>query len=188
MTVESQYQTLEETALSLNLTTKTVEQWVDVGALLGKKEATGLEILKSSILSIIEERQNFVMISPVASDVLKIAIVEDDLDLTKLLEMTIHNFDYKTQIYSCTNGLSGLALHCEYRPDVLIVDLNMPIMDGFRMINALENSELAPKKIIVTTALSAEDIKARGGLPKRAIVISKPFSLSELEGHLQPNH
>ena len=69
----------------------------------------------------------------------------------------------------------------EFRPDILITDLNMPDMDGFRMLQSIEGSEFSPPKLIVTTALDAKDINARGVLPTRATVLHKPFTLSDLE-------
>ena len=186
MTHETSYLSIAEAAQALHLSNNTIKHWINCGVLLAKTSEKDAQLLGSSVDAILAERKNHSIISPVAPDVLKIAIVEDDLDLTKLLEMTIHGFEFKSQVHTSTNGLSGLALLCEFRPDVLITDLNMPVMDGFRMINALENSELAPKKLIVTTALSDSDIEDRGGLPKRAIVIRKPFSLNELEDKLKP--
>ena len=186
MIQETRYMSINEAAQALHLSVSTVQQWIHCGVLLARTTGEDQQLLGTSVDAILAEKKSHSIISPVAPDVLKIAIVEDDLDLTKLLEMTIHGFEFKSQVHTSTSGLSGLALLCEFRPDVLIADLNMPIMDGFRMINALENSELAPKKLIVTTALSATDIEDRGGLPARAIVIRKPFSLSELEDKLKP--
>jgi CheY-like chemotaxis protein len=100
--------------------------------------------------------------------------------------MTIHSFDFKTQILAVSNGFSGLALLSEYKPDVLIADLNMPVMDGFRMLKAIDGTELSPKKILVTTALSPEDVRERGGIPAQAKLIGKPFALSELKSLLRP--
>lgn len=186
MPQETSYLSIIQASQDLRLSTNTIEHWVNCGVLLANSSGGNIQILRASVDALLAERKHYSIISPVALDVIKIAIVEDDLDLTKLLEMTIHGFEFKSQVHTSANGLSGLALICEFRPDVLIADLNMPVMDGFRLINALENSELAPKKLIVTTALSPSDIEDRGGLPRRAIVIQKPFSLDELENQLKP--
>ena len=68
-----------------------------------------------------------------------------------------------------------------FQPDVLIADLNMPDMDGFRMLRSIEGSEFSPKTIIVTTALSLAEIAERGGLPPGALVLQKPYPLGLLE-------
>jgi len=187
MSITSGYTSIEMAAEQLHLSKATIIQWMAAEVLLSRQTPNQVpEVFAGSIASVLEERKKLPIIDPVATDVLKIAIVEDDLDLTKLLEMTIHSFDFKTQILSVTNGLSGLALLSEYKPDALIADLNMPIMDGFRMLKAIDGTELSPKKIIVTTALSPEDVHRRGGVPQGAKLIGKPFALTELESLLRP--
>jgi CheY-like chemotaxis protein len=187
MSITSGYTSIEMAAEQLHLSKATIIQWIAAEVLLSRQTPNQVpEVFAGSIASVLEERKKLPIIDPVATDVLKVAIVEDDLDLTKLLEMTIHSFDFKTQILSVTNGFSGLALLSEYKPDVLIADLNMPIMDGFRMLKAIDHTELSPKKIIVTTALSSEDVHSRGGIPERAKLIGKPFALIELESLLRP--
>ena len=187
MSITSGYTSIEMAAEQLHLSKATIIQWMAAEVLLSRQTPYQVpEVFAESIASVLEERKKLPIIDPVATDVLKIAIVEDDLDLTKLLEMTIHSFDFKTQILSVTNGLSGLALLSEYKPDALIADLNMPIMDGFRMLKAIDGTELSPKKIIVTTALSPEDVHRRGGVPQGAKLIGKPFALTELESLLRP--
>ena len=182
MSTQAGYTSIEMAAQQLHLSTATVIQWLAAQVLLSRQTPNQIpEVFSGSIQSFLEERTRLPIIDPVATDVLKVVIVEDDLDLTKLLEMTIHSFDFKTQILSATNGFSGLALLSEYKPDILIADLNMPVMDGFRMLKAIDGTELSPKKIIVATALSPEDLDSRGGVPSLAKLIRKPFALSELE-------
>jgi twitching motility two-component system response regulator PilG len=134
----------------------------------------------------LSEKNHLPILRPVAPDVLKVAVVEDDPDIVKLLEMSIEGFDFKTEVHSAVNGFQGLVLMSEFRADVVIADLNMPQMDGFAMLAALESSEFAPKKIIVMTALNDADIAQRGGVPARAVVLRKPIALNDLEKHVRP--
>lgn len=67
-------------------------------------------------------------------------------------------------------------------PDLLITDLNMPGMDGFRMIRTLRNNpQLKDMKILVVTALGKKEIDDRGGLPPDTMVYTKPVPFSTLE-------
>lgn len=187
MSSATSYTSISQAAAQLHLSVATIHRWIAAEALLVRRNPNQEpDIFTSSIDEVLNEKKSLPIIDPVATDVLKVAIVEDDLDLIKLLEMTIHSFDFKTQIQTAANGLKGLALLSEYKADVLIADLNMPVMDGFRMLRAIEGTELAPKKIIVTTALNLADIDARGGLPQNTQIIRKPFALTELESQLRP--
>ena len=139
MSSASSYISLSQAAEKLHLSTATILRWIAADALLVRRNPNQEpQVATESIDALIHAKKSLPIIDPVAPDVLKVAIVEDDLDLTKLLEMTIHSFDFKTQIQTASNGLIGLALLSEYKADVLIADLNMPVMDGFRMLNAIE--------------------------------------------------
>ena len=152
MSSQSSHLLISDVAKQLELSQTTIAQWIVAGVLLVQRsENEEPLILSDSVNTILKEKKSIPIIDPVASDVIKVAIVEDDLDVCKLLEMTIHNFDFKTQIQTANNGLKGLALMTEYKPDILIADLNMPIMDGFRMLQAIDGTELAPKKMVVIT-------------------------------------
>jgi CheY-like chemotaxis protein len=59
----------------------------------------------------------------------------------------------------------------------------MPGMDGFEMLRALKKpeSDFGHLKMVVTSALSADDIQARGGLPEGVTCFQKPVNYSRLE-------
>ncbi len=183
MVSEAAYISTREAAQMLGISLRTAQLWVESGALLAWKTSGGhRRILLSSVEKIIEERKRLSLDPTIAnSPKLKVAIVEDDLDLLQLMALTIRGLERATEVQTSTDGFKGLIMLGEFRPDILITDLNMPDMDGFRMLQAIEGSEFSPAKLIITTALDAADIQARGFVPERAIVLYKPFSLSDLE-------
>jgi CheY-like chemotaxis protein len=187
MTSISSYLSITEAAERMHVLPQTVEHWIGVGVLLAQEKSNAkAQVLAESVTQWLSEKNHLPIMRPVAPDVLKVAVVEDDPDIVKLLEMSIEGFDFKTEVHSVGNGFQGLVLMSEFHPDVLIADLNMPQMDGFRMLAALASCEFAPKKIIVITALSDADIVARGGVPERAVVLRKPIALNDLEEHVRP--
>ena len=71
-------------------------------------------------------------------------------------------------------------------PDLLIVDLRIPGIDGFEMIRRLrENPLCADVAIVVVSALTAKEIAAAGGLPPDVTVYRKPIPFQELRGYVQ---
>lgn len=181
------YLSISEAAERMHVLPQTVEHWIGAGVLLAQENPNAqAQVLAESVTHWLSEKNHLPILRPVAPDVLKVAVVEDDPDIVKLLEMSIEGFDFKTEVHSAVNGFQGLVLMSEFRADVVIADLNMPQMDGFRMLAALESSEFAPKKIIVITALSDADIAERGGVPARAVILRKPIALNDLEEHVRP--
>ena len=71
-------------------------------------------------------------------------------------------------------------------PDVLILDLMMPGMDGFEMIRTLRaNPALAHMDIIVVTGMDPARIAERGGLPPDITLCGKPVPFHQLHGFMQ---
>lgn len=183
MVSDSAYISTREAAQLLGISLRTAQLWVESGALLAwKTEGGHRRILLSSVEQIIEERKRQSIDPSLASSPkLKVAIVEDDQDLLQLMSLTVSGLPVPTEILSTTDGFKGLILLGEFRPDIVITDLNMPGMDGFRMLKAIEGSEFSPNKLIITTALDPSSFLERGGIPERAHILHKPFALTELE-------
>jgi CheY-like chemotaxis protein len=183
----TKYLSISEAAERMHIAPNTVEHWIKLGVVLAQDHANGkAQVLAESVTQWLHEKNHLPILRPVAPDVQKVAVIEDDPDIVKLLELSIEGFDFKTEVHSAVNGFHGLVLMSEFRADVVIADLNMPQLDGFRMLAALESSEFAPKKIIVITALSDADIAQRGGVPARAVILRKPIALHDLEKYLRP--
>jgi excisionase family DNA binding protein len=187
MNQEAAYISTREAAELLGISLRTAQLWVENGALLAWKTTGGhRRILLHSVQKILDERVRSAIDLVRAPDArLKVAIVEDDPDVVTLLQMMLTGLDFPCDVQTRSDGFKGLILLGTFRPDVLIADLNMPDMDGFRMLRSIQGSEFAPRAIIVTTALSASEITERGGVPAEALVLQKPYPLILLENALR---
>ena len=190
MNQEAAYISTREAAELLGISLRTAQLWVENGALLAWKTSGGhRRILLHSVQKILDERERSAIDLESAPDArLKVAIVEDDPDVVTLLQMMLTGLDFPCDVQTRSDGFKGLILLGTFRPDVLIADLNMPDMDGFRMLRSIQGSEFAPRKIIVTTALSTSEITERGGVPAEALVLQKPYPLSLLENALRQTY
>ena len=190
MNQEAAYISTREAAELLGISLRTAQLWVENGALLAWKTSGGhRRILLHSVQKILDERERSAIDLVRAPDArLKVAIVEDDPDVVTLLQMMLTGLDFPCDVQTRSDGFKGLILLGTFRPDVLIADLNMPDMDGFRMLRSIQGSEFAPRKIIVTTALSTSEITERGGVPAEAMVLQKPYPLSLLENALRQTY
>ena len=108
----------------------------------------------------------------------RILLVEDDDALASvyLLRMQAEGFDVRR----VSNGEDALATAIEYRPDLVLLDVMMPKVSGFEVLDILRNTpETANLKIIILTALSqdsdkkrAEELGADDYLVKSQVVIA----------------
>jgi CheY-like chemotaxis protein len=112
-------------------------------------------------------------------------IVEDDKRVRRLYELTMSHWGLPLQITMARDGFEALLRIGQRRPDVLIADLNMPGMDGFRLISALRESDLYKGlQIVVVSGLTPAQIRA-GGLPKDVPVLAKPIPFNSLRNIIE---
>lgn len=113
---------------------------------------------------------------------LSVLVAEDESTTRRLYQARLAAWPLKPRISLAGNGYEALVRIGLDRPDLLITDLLMPGMDGFRMLQVIRGlPELAAMEIVVVTALESVDIEAQGGVPAGIRVLSKPVPFDELE-------
>jgi CheY-like chemotaxis protein len=105
-----------------------------------------------------------------------ILVVDDDDELRAVLDNTLTAKGYRTRV--AANGREALAfLRDGGRPDLMLLDLSMPEMDGWQLRHAVGgDTGLGSFPIIVMTAAQEEDHTKLGVVE----VLPKPFSLDDL--------
>lgn len=188
MEEDSAYVSSREAADLLGISLRTAQLWVENGVLLAWKTPGGhRRILLSSVQQVLAERAKVRRPgSPNAR--LRVVIVEDDPDLSELLRLCVSQVSEDIDVICAKDGFEGLIRVGQAHPDILITDLNMPGMDGFRMIRALGVGENAPRKIIVVTALSRPEIAEKGGLGAEVQILEKPVSVSMIEALIKEHY
>jgi len=81
-------------------------------------------------------------------------VIDDQLPHLRLLESTLDKWRY-LNVHSTTNPRDALPLFLEFQPDIVLVDLNMPDLDGFAVIQQLQ-STLAPGEYVPIVVISAD--------------------------------
>ena len=110
-----------------------------------------------------------------------ILVVEDDPTLRRLYEIKLRGWPMKPIITTAGDGYEALIRMGDSKPDLLIADLQMPGMDGFRMLQAVSTApELTGLAIVVVSGLDAEEITLRGGIPEGIPVLPKPVPFDQL--------
>jgi excisionase family DNA binding protein len=183
-----------DAAEQLGVALRTVQLWVEHGVLPAWKTAGGhRRISRVAVEKLLSERSAALLGAfvpqampqpPSAAPRLKLLVVEDDPDELHLMCLVIQSWGLPIEIVTATNGFEALLRIGESCPDLLLTDLSMPGMDGFRMIGSLQlvGRIYDRMKIIVVTAMSPEEIEQRGALPAHVQVFAKPVSFSSLQG------
>jgi len=109
----------------------------------------------------------------------RILIVEDDLTTVQLIEFLLKK--NKFEVLVACNGVEALQISREEKPDLILMDVIMPKMDGIEAIEKLqedENTRGIP--IVILSALGQEMDVMRGLQAGASGYIVKPFSPNEL--------
>jgi two-component system KDP operon response regulator KdpE len=111
----------------------------------------------------------------------KLLLIDDDATLTKALKMYILRAGY--EIHSACNGLEGVRKLFELRPDLVLLDVMMPQLDGWETCRRIREMSTVP--IIMLTARGQEADRVKGLELGADDYITKPFSLKELEARIR---
>ena len=106
----------------------------------------------------------------------KILIVDDEQDIVESLKFVLENEGY--ECYSAYNGDDGLKSAKEIVPDLILLDIMMPKMNGYKISRLLKfDSKYKNIPIIMLTARSQEEDKLIGEETGANEYITKPFDL-----------
>jgi DNA-binding response OmpR family regulator len=108
-----------------------------------------------------------------------ILIVDDDPDLVELLRLALTNAGYKTQ--SAANGADALRTARRSPPDLVVLDLVLPKLNGFNVCSALrEDPATSVVPIIMMTVLPGEFPRLTGMEMGANAYLNKPFQIEEM--------
>lgn len=114
----------------------------------------------------------------------KILIIDDELDLLDTFKDYFQLMNYL--VYTANNGLDGLK-QLSHQPDIIILDVNMPEMDGFELCATIREQIACP--IVFLSAKEDEESRIQGLTIGGDDYLVKPVSLKELglriEAHLR---
>ena len=114
----------------------------------------------------------------------KILIIDDDLDTLRLVGLMLQKQGY--QISAASNGSQGLAKALEERPDLILLDVMMPDMDGYEVTRRLrKNPATDTIPILMFTAKTQLDDKVTGFEVGADDYLTKPTHPTELQAHVK---
>jgi two-component system, OmpR family, alkaline phosphatase synthesis response regulator PhoP len=106
----------------------------------------------------------------------RVVIVEDDLDITRLLTLELEEAGY--EVHAFDGGMRGLAGIRELKPDLIVLDLGLPDLSGAEIARRVRRTEGTP--IVILTA--ADDVATKVELLNAGAddYLAKPFHVEEL--------
>jgi len=109
----------------------------------------------------------------------KILVIEDDPSVLRFLEHTLQREGY--QVLTATNGLSGIRMARSEMPDLLVLDIMLPGIDGFEVCHRLRAEPATAKLPILILSAKAQEADKVTALQVGADdYLTKPVNLSDI--------
>ncbi len=111
-----------------------------------------------------------------------ILVVEDDPAIGDVIQIYLHQLGL--QYHLCVNGVDALNFIQQHPPDLILLDIGLPQMNGWRLLDHMHSMNINPPVIILT---AYGDVETQRLARERGIEIflKKPVSLTELQTAIQ---
>jgi DNA-binding response OmpR family regulator len=107
-----------------------------------------------------------------------ILVVEDEADLVWVVRFNLELEGYRT--FVAANGQAALDLLEEVNPDLMLLDLMMPVMDGWGVLHEIRRRGLARPRVVVVSARTSPGDRRRAEDYAVEAFVAKPFDMDEL--------
>lgn len=115
---------------------------------------------------------------------IKLLLVEDDANLCYIIQSGLEDMIGGYEVITAANGRDGLKKYRLYHPDIIVTDIEMPVMDGFDMVASIRETDGNIPILFASGRVSPKDVMAGYRLGGNNY-IKKPFVPEEMDVHIQ---
>ena len=114
---------------------------------------------------------------------IKLLLVEDDPTFSYIVKSGLQEIIGGYEVITAMNGKEGLKAWEEYHPDIIISDIDMPVMNGYQMVERIRETDGETPILFASALTSPKDVKEGYKLGVNNYV-KKPFVPDELDAHI----
>lgn len=114
---------------------------------------------------------------------IKLLLVEDDANLCYIIQGGLEDMIGGYEVQTASNGEEGIHLWREWKPDVIVSDIEMPVMDGYEMVKRIRKVDGIIPILFTSGRISPKDV-VKGYELGVNNYIKKPFLAEELNAHI----
>jgi len=173
----SGYVTTGKAAHMLGVGLNTIKRWIANGDLRGIQTPGGHWRIPGEALHSFMREHGFSAASHMSNATPRVLIVDDDPSVCVLLEAILEQADFSLEVKCIQDGYTGLIQIGAWRPDVLVLDIIMPGMNGLDVLQRLrDDHELLGNMaiVVVTSAFDQPDIVRAVHKARPDAALSKP--------------
>jgi CheY-like chemotaxis protein len=114
----------------------------------------------------------------------RVLVIDDEPDVRWLLRLSLERVGH--EVLLAEDGLRGVAMAQKQHPDAIVLDLMMPVMDGYGVLHALEKDQRTSRvPVVVLTAKAIPEEENRATSAGAVRFLTKPFDPNDLARELE---
>lgn len=115
---------------------------------------------------------------------IKLLLVEDDVNLSYIVQAGLQEIIDDYEVTMAENDKEGIEVWKNLKPDIIISDIDMPVMNGFEMVKRIRETDVETPILFASALTSPKDVRKGYDIGVNNYV-KKPFVPDELDAHLR---
>ena len=170
-----------EAAKLCRVSYNTIKNWIKRGLLNAYRTAGGHLRINGEDLRVFCREHGIPMDERAAPSPRKVLVVDDEESIRVAIQEALRDYPEKLEVYTASDGFEAGSFMESVRPDIVILDLVMPGMDGFKVCQSIRRSPaLSHVKIMVLTGFGSERNVDRATELGADMCLSKPIDRAVL--------
>lgn len=156
-------------------------------SLIGRGQMARLLGVQDYLIKPVERQALMEVMGRFDGQVHRVLVVDDDPQMARLLGRMLETFDGDYEVVAATNGIEGLNAMRVQRPDLVLLDLMMPEMDGSELLRQMQaDADLRETPVVVITAQETSPDEQRGFGHRHLLLQNEAgFTNAEVLAHLR---
>ncbi len=165
----------------LQVDPSTVSKWIDKGILMAFRTPGGHRRVRSSDLRTFLIAHQMPVPDEVGSSVVRLLIVDDEKPVLDGLKRAFKPYSAHVDVTTTTSGVEALLLVAEQKPHGMLVDLNMPDLDGLEVCRRIRiRKSLEGVRLITMTARLSQELVEQSMAAGAVACLPKPIDVQQV--------
>lgn len=182
---ENSYTTFE-IAQFCEVTMRAVTQWIDQGKLAAHKTPGGhRRVQVADLLAFLKKYQMPVPPALQSANRPRVLIVDDDKALLSLLRRSLEKIEPELEIEVATDGFEAGEKVAFFLPDLVLLDIRLPGIDGFKVCSKIKSQKVKDIKIMAMSGDQSTDVENQILDCGADRYLAKPFDMAKLQDEVK---
>lgn len=165
----------------LQVDPSTVSKWIDRGILLAFRTPGGHRRVRSGDLRSFLIAHQMPLPAELGSDVIRLLVVDDEKPVLDAIKRQFKAFSDRIEVTTTSSGVEAILLVAENKPHGVLIDLNMPDLDGYEIVRRISaRKQFEGVKLITMTGRHSPEVVQESLKAGAAACLAKPIQAEEV--------